>query len=772
MQFLARLCLLLGVLWTPLSAFGQSPAPSPAAEIGTPGPLACEDVARRDEDEAVWARWSACERWVWSCIRDGKEANLFARACFVPRSREQFRSRIPYKLRPFIDPDNGMKDNLLSAEFLVGIVTNEGLVGKVPPAGIRIFGAYFKDFINFENVKTSINLVLDGSVFRGDVRMTNFQSRNNLSFDGSNIRGRLMLLRAQLDGSLFIAKGVFDHVDLRDARIGASIDAPDSIFNGLMKLDRARIEGKIDFERAKLTDLSAFDMSVAGFVRFYLADIRARINLTGAKINGDLRIQRLKFGQANVLLRPRCDWDLRGDTKSFFGGRSPDFEGDPALWQKMAAEILRERSKGALIDAGASYLCARQRIPSLHEVVLREMRIGGTLCLIDIEGKIGNWPPKQRYDYGRVRFGAGLVAGIGPAQTVKLVAPEAGAGEPSLRWTRLPDNFVEKVSLDGTEARATVLRWKKPDAGTRQSATKWHAVNFSAGALLIDLDGRPKEHFIDNLDLKSIAFVSSRDLKAARSGFSEEDDDKSICDIAPDPSTVIPPDRKEAHERIVKFFTDDGLNRSNSAQPLTKIVERLQSSGAASTSLKVQLSDYKLRGLCRGSAFAREWEAYARKNGVEGGVPWWQRPVVAWKVAKGLIWNRNNESLFDKVDEARRIVLDGACVPLLGAYKYSVSYGHEPLNIIFYIVAAVLFCWGLLQLDTVSPHNAPEARPPRLGLLYAIDMFNPFSQIQINRQHAKWQPNKRWLQRYMRLHRLIGFIMCIILAIAVYSAGR
>lgn len=648
--------------------------------------------------------------------------------------------RTPYKYAMFVDPEAFKDSNRIRAAFLVKILTDARYSAMIPPTGVRVFGAYVEGFVNLENARTDKNLVIDGSVFREDVRLTNFRTSNNISFDGSNIKGSLLLLRAHIDGSLFLNRGIYDHVDLRDARIGASVDAADSIFNGLFRLDRARVDGKIDFERSRLTDWSAVDATIGGFARFYLADVRARMNLTSIKIAGDLRLQRLKFGRWRMMDRRRCDWNLASDAASTFSPDQPFFKGRRHLWNAMVDEAVKNRLRGSsLIDTGPSYVCTRKRTPELHELMLREMRIGGTLCLIDITGLIEEWPPR-----------AGLAV-----PTAKRLRGMVARGSPSAH--------VSKISLDGTDARATVLRWKGQDDGEPLSPTTWRAVNLSAGALVIDLYGQPSQHFIDNLDVKSVTFVRSF-KKAGGAARNEADDDKAVCDITPDQETVVPADSREAHERLVGFFTDDRRNLSRSAQPLETIVERLKSSGAASTRIKVALSDYKLRRLCTQSEFFRKWDQ-------EPPLRFWQAPGRAWAVAGELLSRRSLVSFGERIDEARRIGLDIACVPMLASYKYAVSYGHEPLNIIFVIIVFVLLFWLLLMFDTPMPES-PIGRPRKLGILYAIDMFSPFPQVQLNRNHAKWTPHALWLQAYLKFHRVIGFVLCIILAVGIYSAGK
>ena len=54
------------------------------------------------------------------------------------------------------------------------------------------------------------------------------------------------MLRIRIEGSLFLQEGIYDTIDLRDARIGSSIDAARSVFTDDFRIDRARIDGKVN----------------------------------------------------------------------------------------------------------------------------------------------------------------------------------------------------------------------------------------------------------------------------------------------------------------------------------------------------------------------------------------------------------------------------------------------------------------------------------------------------------------------------------------------
>ena len=235
------------------SATAQDPPPL------FPEPQACaaqaDDPTILDKEKA---RWTDCEKWVRSCLRQGLEANLFSKsACQTPRATETVELRQRLRLAPFVKPERYAETNLLSGAFLVAVVTNPHYSSQLASVGVRIFGGYFNDPINLENHSTNVNLVVDASIMRRGVRLTNFKTDKNLSFDGSNVRGSIHLMRSRIQGSLFMEACVYDYVDMNDAKIGASFEGSSSVFNDDLRMHRADIDGKVILTKARITTLRA-----------------------------------------------------------------------------------------------------------------------------------------------------------------------------------------------------------------------------------------------------------------------------------------------------------------------------------------------------------------------------------------------------------------------------------------------------------------------------------------------------------------------------------
>jgi hypothetical protein len=669
---------------------------------------------RKEEDQA----WSVCEKWVWSCIRQGKEANLYEKKCLEPRTAENAKAREKWKFAAFDNPDQHELTSALSDEFLRTILWQREYSSAIPPQGVRIFGGYFRDPVNLENITTSFNLVIDGSVFKRGARLSNFRTEKNISFDGSNIRGQVLLLRARIDGSLFLERGIYDSIDLRDARIGSSIDAASSVFNDEFRLDRARIDGKVTLVKSRLTVINAWDTHIGGSLDLRLADVRVRMDMTGSSVNGDVRMPRLIFGRHLGGGTPSCDWDTSVRTDHILRELLEHFRDDADRPRRILSEAVLTRPAVAR-RSGEEDVCIdalrAHRAAAGHEVLLRDMKISGTLCLIDVTGEIG------------------------------AAAPPAKA--------------LETISLDGTQANSTVLRWKDSP-----SQTLWRAVNFKTGYMLINLESQPRRHFIDNMDVGFIAFVKADGNEP--DGDASEDFDKFLCDVTPAPDNAVAASSRDAHERLVRFFTGPA-NQARSAQPFSKIVDRLEESGATSTYLKTRLSEYKLAKVCSTSAFTKEWNAidgFASQGLLQSLRQTWDKAFE-----KGEIRDPR-EHPYDAIIEGNRLVWDGVCSAGMMVYKFTVSYGHEPYNMFFYIVLFIGLFWLMLKLDKLP--EAAGAAERKLGLIYAIDTFVPLPQFKLDRRQAQALPNRAAIRYYLRLHRFIGLVFAVLIFLFIYRAAQ
>jgi hypothetical protein len=718
-MFYFMLPLLLFFVWAPISPASAAPADIEFSKALCGAPKDDSTIRKEDAD-----RWSPCERWVWSCVRQGLEANLFERECVEPRSERMEDLRKKWRDLPLEGPGQIAESNALGDKFLRAIISTPFYSDQIPPSGIRIFGAYFKDAVNLENVSATRNIVLDGSVFMSGLRLSNFRAEKNLSLDGSNVRRKLILLRVRIDGTLFLNRGIYDFVDLRDARIGASIEATRSIFNDELRMDRAHIEGKVYLIKSRLTYLTAWDAVIGGSLELRMADVRLGIDMTGSTVNGDVRLQRVTFGQLNGPSEQSCAFDQQAMTKEapsddLLNDIFDRYRSNESFRQLAINEAVQQRP---LLNKP---LCKNETIvkdaDAHKDVLLRDMKIKGTLCLFDVTGEI---------------------------------APSGKQGESG----EVPRGNIETISLDGTQANSTVLKWK--DSASR---TLWRAVNFKTSYMLINLDKQPQRHFIDNFDVGFIAFVKGEPvLRSHETG----DDDKFLCDVTPSAHNKLLSNSRDAHQRLAQFFTGSA-NESGSIQPFSKIAARLEESGASSTYLKTRLSEYRLGKVCATSALTKQWNVI--RDHKWRTIP--QRMVDAYSNAlrSGEIHDpRDNPS--DLIVEGNRLVWDGVCQSGMMVYASTVSYGHEPYNLFLYIVFFIGVFWLLLQLD--AKRSDAKAAGDKLGLVYCIDSFVPLPQMKLDRRSARLLPKRRALQFYLKFHKFVGLVFAVLVFMFIYRAAQ
>lgn len=670
----------------------------------------CATPADLGLPEQELARWTQCQKWVWHCVRNGKEANLFAKVCMHPRGDAAEKLRKASRFEPFINPVKYETSNALTDDFLIALLTDPIYVKQIRPVGIRIVGAYFKDAVNLENVSTNVNIVLDMTMARKGLRMTNFESAKNVSLDGSNIQGTLRLMRSRIAGSLFMERAALDVVDLNDADIGSSVEATGALFNGELRFNRAKIDGKVILTQARLTTVMAWNAHVGSALEMRLADVRVGVDLSGATVDGDVHLADVTFGR-----RPSpdaCDWDPKlqistdpkarpADLLSNLATSLSDSDFD-AAWR----ETVQNRSEVKVSDG----LCSppdTEVQPSIRgNVLLRDMSIKGALCLMNITGDIEQLP------------------GAAPIQ-------------------------IQTVTISGTDAKSTIVGWR-----TSASRTKWSADNYSTEHLLINLNTQPEVHYVDNLKLRVITFLRAHTAEPGRTTPYGEHVVKDGCDVTADQTTIEQPSTGEVQEKIIKFFNND---QSGSPQPFGAIVASLRSSGVNTSRLDKALSILQNRNACTASEFAKSYKELS-----------WVTITDAWREAMSKRGPGQSEAAF-MYKQTPLMVSDAGCALWQGIQYHTVRYGHEPLRLLFWIAVAVLVFTVLLRFDRKDPVPYLHRKP--LGIVYAIDNLLPLKAYRISPQHSEELPKSAFLRGYLMIHRLIGLFFIVMAFLYIYKAS-
>ena len=676
------------------------PASAQDALTVFPEPAVCPAPANDGDLRAEErAGWSDCEKWVWSCVIKGEEANLFSKECTTPRLSAHVLGRQKWQLVPFVDPAKYQKANALTSKFLETILTIPLYRDAITAKGVRIFGGYFGDPVNLENMAIQTNLVLDGAMMQRGLRLTNFRTEKNLSLDGSNIRGSLSLLRARIDGSIYMEYGAYDTVDLRDARIGASFEGTGSVYNGELRFDRTHIAGKLVLIKARLTMLRGALSQIGGSLDMRVADVRVGIDLSGAVIAGDLRMPEMTFGRRPKPGSAFCDWNPDAETDNLLNRlskRLPNREladaaigevagGRPFIGGKATPNVCESAETAGALDG-------------LNTALLRNMKVDGTLCLVDVSGEIAGNSPDGK-----------------------------------------PLN-ITTVLLDGTTAKSTILRWKQSP-----SMTVWHAVDFKTGHMIVNLDEKPRQSYFDQMDAGILTFMTRSAADQIVSKFSGPDSDeelfKSKCDVTPTAANTQEMHSRATQDHIIEFFA---RNTSRSVQPFANFVSRLEATGLDTTHLKIGLSELKNRNACSTSQLTAAWKS------------------DGWKQVRA-------QATGLPAKEVYKFMLDSICSGGYSALKYTVSYWHQPLNLIFWFFGIGLFFFALLFFDKPDPDKPDAIDHP--GLLYAFDNLIPLKAYRSDHAGAARLPKRKSLRFYLKVHRFFGAMLAVLAFFFIYKAS-
>lgn len=261
--------------------------------------------------------------------------------------------------------------------------------------------------------------------------------------------------------------------------------------------------------------------------------------------------------------------------------------------------------------------------------------------------------------------------------------------------------------------------------------------------MLANLEHQPANIYLDDTDFGAITFLT-RDATepiVSKPGSLDKDEEllKTKCDVTPVFANTASLEDRTAQNRIIEFFS---RNSSRSVQPFANVVERLEKTGVDATQLKIGLSDLKLRNSCASSALTTTWRTKS----------WSEFRAQAQRAPPG---------------ELYALLTDGICSGFYSGLKYSVAYGHQPLNLIFWGLGLVaLLCFTLLF----------DARPlpgeKRFGPLYALDNLIPVKLYRADRKRADEKPNRRWLRWHLFIHRVLGVVLALLAFFYIYRASK
>ena len=236
-------------------------------------------------------KWTEPEKWAWTQICEGKEAN--------------FNERLKEKLDPRNPAHDGewSDERKLSSIFLETILLHEPFRSAIPRQGVRIIGAYFPNFIDLTDASIERPLLLHKSRFRSQVDMNRLKTPTFISLEDSKFDDDLNMDSISTGGSLFMRRTEFDEVILRGAKIGGQLGMEGSTF-----------KGKLDMGSISVGDSLLMPAKEFGEVILRGAEIGGQLGMEGSTFKGKLDMDSISVG-GSLFMRRKAEFGeviLRG----------------------------------------------------------------------------------------------------------------------------------------------------------------------------------------------------------------------------------------------------------------------------------------------------------------------------------------------------------------------------------------------------------------------------------------------------------------------------
>jgi hypothetical protein len=285
--------------------------------------------------------------WMASCIKAGKEVDLYHHRCMAPRmSRMALPETVDHFVRLTVEPVGSPIRRRAAAivECRAGTsavrfttsppptIFGPGSDGRqrflqAPPAGdvhlhgdvlrdlapristggdaapltiayaVRLFGGSFCTRLNIEGMALDGGLVLDRSYLREGLSARNAVIRRDLSLEGSLVRERVSIRRTTIQGGLFASASVVDDIDIEDSTIEKSFDFGGAIIVRNLRIDRSVLRGQLAGPGSLLTFVQIRHSEFGAGIVLDETSSRCSIQIAKNRIGGDLSLERVDYGR-------------------------------------------------------------------------------------------------------------------------------------------------------------------------------------------------------------------------------------------------------------------------------------------------------------------------------------------------------------------------------------------------------------------------------------------------------------------------------------------
>jgi hypothetical protein len=230
--------------------------------------------------------WKDQERWAWDRICAGEIADL---SVF----------------------DNGSTDaskweswpatRQIGSDFLRTILLLEPYRSAVPPAGVRIANARFRDPVDLSHASLVRDLWLDNSRFDRDVTFEGSHLPGMLRFKTAQFAGDLRLYESRIEGDLHLQASVVPgELNLTGAWVGGEADLSGVKLTKTLEMYRFRVERDLILDGfTGKGDVDLQSATVGGSLRVAAANIGGDLTLEAMQDNGSLYAQGLQVGRTD-----------------------------------------------------------------------------------------------------------------------------------------------------------------------------------------------------------------------------------------------------------------------------------------------------------------------------------------------------------------------------------------------------------------------------------------------------------------------------------------
>lgn len=545
-----------------------------------------------------------------------------------------------------------------------------------------------------------------------------------------------------------------ENINLENININSSLVLDDSIFWNRLSLDGARADKNISLDGALIC---------------------GTLSMKRARIGGELFMRRGHFRnfEANDI---EIDKGITIERSVFFHMFLIDRSKIGKLFYANRAFLTNFVAKGALFDGDIAFTNGAIRC----HVALSGSNINGSLTIVNTEfgdnksdENYYRWSPTRiqeglndemdRFDnFSRYiteldeyqRFNANntnMDRSLQPCERNILFERASVAG--SVCWNNVnpfphvrgePRNLA--ISLDATRVvGALVINWDQKDT----SDNIWLFTNMNLGWLYSDLRNWPNRYRIIDTIYDNMSFLKKKCdgfLHQTASGETDYTED----------GTVDLPAATDAWSWFSKGVLDAKEVTVSTVESVVTLLHNWLGVTSDTSPSRVQLAN-SLHEV--GEAALQRVPTWLKNSEPRSTQPF-VSAIEALNKAKvdTRIISVALEDFKSKTD-----ALSPLQVFFQAIYRATVRYGYYPLNIIWWVLGAVLLFWAMLRYfeGPIEVKQDGEVRVVRPGFIFSVDNFIPVAKLdEINYKIRLRHPFTR---RYLRVHKALGYIFSFFL---------